>query len=31
MKMKHLRMGEKTVKKLAFMTKKLEIAEKEGG
>ena len=30
MKMKHFRMGQKTVRKLAFMTKKREIAEKDG-
>ena len=28
--MKHLRVGQKTVRKLAFMTKKHEIAEKDG-
>ena len=31
MNMKHLRMGQKTVRKLEFMTKKHEIAEKDGG
>ena len=31
MKMKHLRMGQKTVRKLAIMTKKHEIAEKDEG
>ena len=31
MNMKHLRMGQKTVRKLEFMTKKHEIAGKDGG
>ena len=30
MNIKHLRMGQKTVRKLEFMTKKHEIAEKDG-